>query len=144
VPETVLNADKVRAYIMQSNWTWLGNSLGCCAFLPWSRDQTIEIVRTITGWQTNMWELLKIGERCVTMARAYNMREGMTRKDDVLPRRMNTFHVTQTINEKPVDPEVLDESVGMFYGMMGWDTATGTPTTSKLQELDIAWLQDVL
>jgi aldehyde:ferredoxin oxidoreductase len=143
VPETELNAGKVRAYKMQANWCWLGNSLGCCAFLPWSRDQTIEMVRTITGWQTNMWELLTIGERCVTMARVFNMREGITRKDDVLPRRMNTYHVTQTINEKPVDPEVLDESVGIFYGMMGWDVETGEPTESKLQELDIAWVQDV-
>jgi aldehyde:ferredoxin oxidoreductase len=56
---------------------------------------------------------------------------------------MNTPHVTQTINEKPVDPEVLDESVGILYGMMGWDVETGKPTESKLQELDIAWVQDV-
>jgi aldehyde:ferredoxin oxidoreductase len=143
VPETELNANKVRAYMMQSNWTWLGNSLGCCAFLPWTRDQTIDLVRTITGWQTNLWELLKIGERCVTMARVFNMREGITRKDDILPPRMNVPHVTQTINEKPVDPEVLDEAVGMFYGMMGWDTKTGAPTESKLQELDIEWVQGV-
>ena len=143
VPETELNASKVRAYKNQANWCWLGNSLGCCAFLPWSQDQTIEIVRAITGWRTNMWELLKIGERVVTMARVFNMREGITRRDDVLPRRMNTFHVTQTINEKPVDPEVLDEAVGIFYGMMGWDTVTGEPTMSKLQELDIEWVQGV-
>ena len=48
------------------------------------------------------------------------------------------------VNEKPVDPEVLDENVSLFYGMMGWDSETGVPTTARLQELDIAWVADLL
>ncbi len=70
------------------------------------------------------------------------MREGLTRKDDVLPRRMSMPHVSRTLNEKPIDPEVLDEHVSMFYGMMGWDSETGVPTLAKLQELDIEWVAD--
>ena len=119
------------------------SSLGCCAFLPWSNDQKIELVRTITGWHTDMRELMRIGERSVTLARVFNMREGLGHEEDVLPGRMNTYHVSQTINEEPVDPEVLDEAVSLFYGMMGWDTTTGEPTESKLQELDIEWVNDV-
>jgi len=80
----------------------------------------------------------------VTMARAYNMREGLGRSDDVLPPRMATPHVSGTLNEKPVDPEVLDDAVSTFYGMMGWDPGTGLPTESKLHELDIAWVKEVL
>ncbi|NLD74029.1 MAG: aldehyde ferredoxin oxidoreductase, partial [Chloroflexi bacterium] len=86
--------------------------------------------------------LMKVGERGVTMARVFNLREGWTRADDVLPPRMNRPFVTETVNEKPIDPEVLDEHLSMFYGMMGWDTETGVPTRSKLQELDIEWIAD--
>jgi aldehyde:ferredoxin oxidoreductase len=134
VPETVLNATKVRAYTFHVNLQWIDNMIGLCNFVSWSRDQKVQIIRALTGWKTNVWELMKAGERSVTMARAFNMREGMTRADDVLPPRMRVPHVSGTVNEKPVDPEVLDEAVTLFYGMMGWDPQTGEPTQAKLEE----------
>ncbi|MBN1877063.1 MAG: aldehyde ferredoxin oxidoreductase family protein [Anaerolineae bacterium] len=140
VPTTELNAAKVHAYTVTVNGQWLSNMIGHCMFVPWSREQLVELIRTITGWKTNLWELLKSAERSVTMMRVFNMREGITRADDVLPKRMATHHVRGTLNEMPVKPEVLDEAVGLFYGMMGWDTETGAPTRAKLAELDIAWV----
>ena len=41
-----------------------------------------------------------------------------------------------------IGPEVLDEAVTLFYGMMGWDPETGAPTDAKLHDLDIAWVKD--
>jgi aldehyde:ferredoxin oxidoreductase len=32
----------------------------------------VEVVQAITGWETGLWELLKVGERTVTMARVFN------------------------------------------------------------------------
>ena len=144
VPQTELNSHKVRAYTVSTNWSWLYNHLGCCNFLPWSQDQVVEIVRGITGWQTNVYELLKVAERGVTMARAFNLREGLSRKDDILPLRMNTPHKSGVVNEKPVDPEELYEHVSMFYEMAGWDPETGVPTMGKLRDLDIEWVVDHL
>jgi aldehyde:ferredoxin oxidoreductase len=142
VPMTELNAEKVRAYMYVSNWQWVYNHLGSCMFINWSRQQLAEIVSSLTGWRTNVWELMRAGERGVTMARAFNMREGLTRDDDKLPIRMQQYHVSGQVNEEPVDPEVLEEAKETFYGMMGWDTETGKPTLAKLQELDIAWVYD--
>jgi len=144
VPQTELNYHKVRAYTYVTNWQWLHNHLGHCMFIPWSREQIVQLVRAITGWETNMWELFKVAERGVTMARVFNLREGLGRRDDVLPERVATPFVTKTVNEKPVPPEVLDEHVSIFYGMMGWDPETGVPTGPRLQELDIAWVQEQL
>ena len=144
VPQTELNADKVRAYNVVTNWQWVHNHLGHCMFIPWSRDQIVELVRSITGWQTNIFELLKVAERGVTMARVFNMREGMTRADDVLPDRMRMPFVSGKVNEEPIDPEILDENLSVFYGMMGWDEQTGAPTLGKLQELDIEWAAEQL
>ncbi len=53
-------------------------------------------------------------------------------------------HVSRTLNEKAIDPEVLDENLTTFYGMMGWDPQTGEPTEAKLHELDIAWVRDTV
>jgi aldehyde:ferredoxin oxidoreductase len=144
MPMNELNANKVRAYMNATNWSWVDNHLGMCAFIPWSVDETVNLVRTITGWKTNAFELQLVAQRGVTLARVFNMREGMTRADDVLPARMNTPFKSGSVNEKPVDPEVLDENVGVFYGMMGWDPETGVPTRAKLQELDIEWAAEHL
>jgi aldehyde:ferredoxin oxidoreductase len=144
VPTTELNGHKVRAFVAEVNWRWFKNTVGCCGFLPWSRDQFIEIVRAVTGWNTNHWEALKWGERGVTMARAFNLREGLTRGDDVLPPRVQQFHVSQTLNEAPVLPDVLDRAVSLYYGMMGWDPQSGVPTEAKLHELDVAWIGEQL
>ena len=57
---------------------------------------------------------------------------------------MRTSHKSGTVNEKPVDPEVLDEAVTMFYGMMGWDEKSGRPTEGKLQQLDIEWVNKLI
>ena len=140
VPETVLDGRKVYAYMVSTNWTWLGNHIGLCAFIPWSHEQVVEIVRAITGWKTNLWELLKSAERGVTMARVFNLREGLSRADDRLPARMSTHHVTQTINEKPVTSQALEAAIDQFYTLMGWDPETGAPTEAKLSELGISWV----
>ena len=143
VPTTVLDADKVRAYTVTSNKQWLVNSLGLCMFIPWENGQIVEIVRAITGWtSTNLYELLTSGARAVTMMRAFNMREGITRADDVLPKRMERPHVHSTGNEVPIPADTLDQAVTQFYGMMGWDTETGAPKRETLQNLDIAWIED--
>jgi aldehyde:ferredoxin oxidoreductase len=144
LPRHELSARKVRAYKTLSTAQWIHNHLGNCMFMPWSRDQLVDIVRAITGWRTNIYELLQAAERGVTMARAFNLREGLTRKDDVLPLRMNTPYVNTTLNEKPVDPEILDESISTFYEMMGWDPETGKPTLTRLQELDIEWVAEFM
>ena len=144
LPQNEINADKVRAYTHVSAWAWLVNTMGLCQFIPWTRDQRVELLRAITGWETNVFELQLVAQRGVTMARAFNLREGKTRADDVLPARMNTPHKSGTLNERPVDPEVLAQSVSTFYGMMGWDPETGVPTLARLQQLDIEWVAEHL
>ena len=137
--QTELNAAKVHAYKMASTNTWLGNHLGMCAFIPWTTDQLIEMVRGITGWETNLLELFKTAERGVTMARLVNLREGLGRSDDKLPSRMTKHHISGSVTEEPVTPEELEEGITLFYEMMGWNPQTGVPTTAKLAELELTW-----
>lgn len=113
-------------------------------FIPWTHDQVVQVVKAITGWNTNLWELLKAGERSVTLSRVFNMREGFTRADDRLPERLARPHVTKTINEKPVTQEELDNALTMFYTIMGWDPQTGVPTSAKLWELGVPWAEEHL
>jgi len=144
VPQTVLNGAKVYAVAVQSNYQWLLNTISTCMFIPWTHDQVVQVVKAITGWNTNLWELLKAGERSVTLSRVFNMREGFTRADDRLPERLARPHVTKTINEKPVTQEELGNALTMFYTIMGWDPQTGVPTSAKLWELGVPWAEEHL
>ena len=144
MPQTELGTGKVRAFVHVVNNGWLNNHLGLCNFVPWTGDQVVDLVRGITGWHTDRFELQRAAERGVTMARVFNMREGFTRADDVLPPKMQLPHKSGTVNEKPVDPEVLYDNISTYYGMMGWDPETGVPTVAKLQDLDIEWTAQYL
>ncbi|MGC9469423.1 MAG: aldehyde ferredoxin oxidoreductase family protein [Anaerolineae bacterium] len=139
VPATELNGTKVYAYALTAQMKWVDNALGMCMFVPWTNEEKVEILRAITGWKTNLHEVLKAGERAVTMMRLFNMRCGWTSADDTLPARMSEHHVSDSITEEPITPEELEKALTQFYAVMGWDTETGMPTEIKLKELEIAW-----
>jgi len=80
----------------------------------------------------------------LTMARAFNMREGLTADDDVLPPRMGEPLKAAAIDNWRIDPDEFVKARSLFYGMMGWDEQTGIPREAKLHELGIGWVVDEL
>jgi len=143
VPREDLGPRKVRLFVYTVELGALDNCLLLCDFVPWSEDQTVEIVRAVTGWDSNLWELMKVGERSINMARAFNRREGFTRKDDWLPDRFFHPPTSGPLSKTAVDPEKLENAKSLYYKMMNWDQE-GTPTRAKLEELDIGWVADKL
>ena len=143
MPATSLGPDKVRAALYGSLRDHLNNCLGLCQFLPYSHDQVVEAVKAVTGWQTNVWELWKGAERMVTMARAFNVRQGFGPTDDRLPPRM-AEPLGPDGPGAPIEPAALEAALPFYYEMMGWDPVTGVPRSARLYELDIGWVTDLL
>jgi aldehyde:ferredoxin oxidoreductase len=142
-----LGPEKVRAAIYGSLRDHLVNCLGMCEFLPYTNDQLVEAVRAVTGWDTNAWELWKGAERLVTLARAFNVRQGFTAADDCLPPRMAEPLGTVGTGVPagaPIDSIALGAAVSLYYEMMGWDPVTGIPRRAKLHELDVGWVTTLL
>jgi len=143
MPATWLGPEKVRAILYGGLRLHLNNCLCLCNFLPYGNDQVVAAVRAVTGWDTNAWELWKTAERLVTMARAFNVRQGFTPADDRLPPRMG-----ESLGSKgagaPIDPDAVQAALPFYYEMMGWHPATGVPRTAKLYELDIGWVAGTL
>jgi len=80
--------------------------------------------------------LAKLGERVVCLERAFNVREGFSRKDDTLPARMLTEPLK---NAGPATGEVvrrLDSLLDEYYDVVGY-TRQGIPTPQKLEELGL-------
>jgi aldehyde:ferredoxin oxidoreductase len=141
VPTTDLSPAKVRLFYYEHFWRGLNNVLGMCILLPYSHAQVVDLVAGVAGWDTSEWELVKISERALVLARLFNAREGFRRSDDRLPDR---FYEPFLFEDVPlaganVDRGEWERALTQYYEMMGWDADTGIPSESKLHELDIGW-----
>jgi len=138
-----LDARKVRAfYVTQQVWSAY-NSVGMCDFVgaPLNAMQLqpmIDYVNAVTGWNMSLYELMKVGERNNTLARMFNVREGFTPEDDVLPQRLHEGIGNGALKGEKVDPDEFFAARRTYYEMAGWDPHTGRPTVAKLAELGIS------
>jgi aldehyde:ferredoxin oxidoreductase len=147
-PKEDLSPKKVRLFVyLQFIWA-LHDVLDWCLFTSKTEfrhmrlDHIVEAMRYITGWRTNLFELLKAGERAITMARAFNVREGFRRKDDTLPQRLFEPIRDGTLAGHYIDREEFEKALGLYYGMMGWNEE-GRPNRAKLEELGVGWVGDM-
>ena len=141
---TDLGPEKVRLAVYYVNQMILYNCIGLCHFFPYSVSQVVEAVNGTTGWNTTSWELLKGAERVLSMARAYNLREGFTAEDDALPDTLYTAYLEGPCAGGPIDRAALDRAKRIYYEMMGWDGETGVPREMRLHELNVGWVWDKL
>jgi len=125
-------------------WRINYNLTGICSFHSWSPTQTVELIEAITGWNTSVMELWLAAERAYDMARAFNAREGFTRKDDVLPPRLFEALSEGPMAGKVYDVETFNVAIDKLYELMSWHPVTGAPTRAKLEDLDVAWVADLL
>jgi aldehyde:ferredoxin oxidoreductase len=139
-----LGPEKVRLAKYHIDWQVFHNCLGLCMFMPYSREHIRDIVQGVTGWNSSLFELMKVGERALAMARAFNYREGFTPKDDVAHWRFSTAFESGPKEGVKVPAEDIAEALDFYYEMRGWDEETGAPTAGKLYELGIGWVADLL
>ncbi len=125
-----------------SLWNHALNCLVYCSFVPLSLERTVNLVKGITGWDTNSWELMKAAERCVDMSRVFNILEGQTAATDNLPKRFFVPFDSGPLKGVAIKEAELAQAVDTYYGMMGWDK-NGVPSRAKLQELGIGWAADI-
>jgi len=143
LPVNDLSLRKVRLLVYGTLARALDNYLQLCAFQPYDNLQKAEIVRAVTGWNVSLWELMKVSERGTTMARLFNVREGLRTQMDDLPNRMFEPFKDGPLAGIALERQAFLEARQAYYAMMGWD-ANGMPTPEKLAELDISWAEEAL
>jgi aldehyde:ferredoxin oxidoreductase len=143
VPPTEMSPRKARMLYQVGAWRQVINYLGVCNIVPWRYKQIRDMTEYVTGWPMSYWKLMKAVERGITLARIFNIREGWTAKDDVLPRRFSTSPPDGPLKGVTIDSGKLEEAKKIYYQMMGWDEA-GIPTFARLVELKIEWAEKYL
>lgn len=94
-----------------------------------------QLVTAATGFDyATVADFELIGERISTLARLYNIREGLARAQDTLPAR----NLSQPMSGGPADGHVVELApmLDEYYRIMGWDN-NGIPTPERLRLLGL-------
>jgi aldehyde:ferredoxin oxidoreductase len=139
-----LGTAKVRFYYRSHLWIGLLNVLDICWYVAsppsvLNPDDVQGLLRGATGWNVNLWEMLKASERGLQMARIFNCRNGIGPEQDILPERFFTPISSGPLQGKHVDRKEFHEAKNVYYEMMGWDPKTGIPSLGRLAELGLEW-----
>jgi len=139
VPPTELGPAKVRMFRYITNLQHFKNCALVCMFMPYNPLQLADLIGGATGWDFSVWEMLKVGERALALARLFNAREGFTAADDDLPERLYKGVSTGPLKGKGIDRAAMEEAIRLYYEMAGWDPERAAPTAAKLHELNLSW-----
>ena len=133
-----------RCFLSQNN-TAFGDSLVVCRFIQergfgsgfggLMTDSIEEVLQHVTGWDIELVEIRKIGERIYNLERQINVERGLDRSKDTVPYRVTHEPIPEGPSKGRFCPEdtfqkLLDE----YYQIRGWDSQ-GRPGSEKLAEL---------
>ena len=122
-----------------------------CAFLldmavpAIATQNTADLMEAVTGLKLSAEEVQTVGERINNLARAFNAREGFTRRDDTLPERLMTEPLKAGASKGHfISKEELKKMLDEYYTERDWDVNTGTPRREKLTQLGLGYVADAL
>jgi aldehyde:ferredoxin oxidoreductase len=102
------------------------------------RERYVRMLTAATGMEMTADEFLRVGERVWNLTRLFNAREGLSRKDDTLPKRILTEPLPSGIaKNQGLTQKQLDQMLEEYYMLRGWDIKTGVPSKGKLEELNL-------
>ena len=130
-----------------AQWAML-NSLVMCSFVggyPWGKvtpQVYTAMLNPLCGWDMTDDEYWTTGKRIITLERCFNAREGIGRKDDVLPKRL----LTEKLPEGPkkdaiVTPEEMKAMQDKYYAYFEW-ADDGLPPDKTLKQLGLDFAID--
>jgi aldehyde:ferredoxin oxidoreductase len=104
-----------------------------------------KIFNLATGKEWDIEQILKTSERVRNLERMFDVRQGLRRKDDSLPRKF----FEEPLEKGPYKGEVIDETKfeqmkDEYYDIRGWNKKTGIPTKEKLVELGLDDVADAV
>ncbi|RLG40547.1 MAG: aldehyde:ferredoxin oxidoreductase [Thermoproteota archaeon] len=146
LPEIAEKQSPVYKWVMvklNEDFAVLVESVGICKYgtmIPPALfyEEIKEALAVTNGFDFSTEELKLIGERIVNLHRAFNVREGIRRKDDSLPERLTK--VPAPIGPAKGQVVELDMMLDHYYELRGWDKETGLPKKETLLRVG---LQDV-
>ncbi len=106
-------------------------------------EELSELYGAVTGVEASPAQLLTAGERAFNVLKAFNVRAGAAKLDD-MPSRGATWPADKPIAMKGKNYGSLNEILSQYYDERGWDVNTGIPARKKLKALGLESIADDL
>lgn len=132
------------------DWYQLLSSLDLCVrqqiAMRYDIETLAELYTAVTGFEITPAELRSAGERALNITKANNVREGFTRKDDVIPDRLfaplkgeggEERYLMDYYRKRRLTRDDVVKMTDNYYAARGWDVVKGIPTGEKLKELGL-------
>ncbi|WP_250672789.1 aldehyde ferredoxin oxidoreductase family protein [Paraclostridium ghonii] len=112
------------------------DSMGICVFTTFGLglQDFVDIYNSVCGDIYTPETLLEAGDRIWTLEKIFNLRAGINKSDDTLPKRL----LEDPISKGPTKGHVhkLDVLLPEYYSLRGWDE-NGVPTDETLKKLGL-------
>jgi aldehyde:ferredoxin oxidoreductase len=97
-----------------------------------------DLLRAVTGIDMSGDELMEAAERIITLERLYNLREGLKREDDTLPKRYfeEVSEPAGIVGGNKVDRDKFSKMLDEYYEYLGWNRK-GVPKKDSLRRLGL-------
>jgi aldehyde:ferredoxin oxidoreductase len=124
--------DKAAMVEKSQNWVAISDSLGICHWAIIPVNSITGMINASTGWDMDLDQLLKAGERVFQLQRALSCKLGISATDDILPEL-----VMKSIPEGGTEGHVpnIQKMLADYYTLREWDKATGKPSKKRLESL---------
>lgn len=146
-PEDVLNDAKIE-FALKTQYAYSAlDTADACQFVfgpAWQllgMEELAGVISAVHGEELTVQDLMTLGARRLNMLRAFNAREGITREQDTLPKRLFEPLEGGPSDGKALDREQFEAALSTYYEMAGWDPVTGNPTAETLDGLGLGWLK---
>ncbi len=135
-------SDVIESMVTERDTKIFTDSLILCHFtwhFPLTRDEKIQLFNSATGLDYNDKRVSEFGQRVETLIRLFNINEGVTRADDILPPR---FWEPDTIGPSKgmksfIDMDDFERSLDKYYELRGW-SMDGVPTKKTIRKLGLS------
>ena len=111
------------------------DSVIMCHFAIVPPERIIELLNLAIGSSYQLEDILKIGDRAVTMKRLFNLKCGLKTEDEKLPKPLLTPHPESVTDDFVPD---VDAQLDEYYEYRKWDRKTGKPSQTALDDLGLS------
>jgi aldehyde:ferredoxin oxidoreductase len=112
------------------------DSSGMCLFTSFAlgAPDYADLLNKATGFNYTVDEMMQAGERIWNLERMFNLKAGLSKADDTLPKRLLEDPIPEGPNKGKVHR--LGELLPEYYKIRGWNE-DGIPTETKMKELEL-------
>ena len=130
-------AEKAANVARHQDFRSVNNSLVLCMFANVPVETMVSLVNSACEFTLTVADLLRAGERAWNLKRMINLKLGLTRANDTLPKPL-----LKAYSDGGAAGYVIpfEEMMNAYYQARGWNSETGEPFSTKLEELGLIGL----